>query len=60
MGFVPHPIEFGVKFRFLLKIYANDMKRWLKYVIFGGHHMCFGLPSRFELSPKLKLMFEIN
>ncbi len=53
-------IEFGVKFNFLLKIYANYMKRWLKYVIFGGHHMCFGLISCIELSPKLKLKFEIN
>jgi hypothetical protein len=54
MGFVPHPIDFGVKFRFLLKI------RWLKYVLFGGHHMCFSLPSPIELSPKLKLKFGIN
>jgi hypothetical protein len=44
-GFFPQPIEFGVKFSFLLKIYANYMKRWLKYVLFGGHQMCFGLPS---------------
>jgi hypothetical protein len=34
-------------------IYANYMKRWLKYVLFGGHQICFGLPSRLELSPKL-------
>jgi hypothetical protein len=22
----------------------NYMKRWLKYVLFGGHYMCFGPP----------------
>jgi hypothetical protein len=30
MGFIPQPIEFGVKFRFLLKFFA--MKRWLKHI----------------------------
>jgi hypothetical protein len=55
MGFVPQPAEFGFKFNFLLKIYANYMKRWLKYVLFGGHHMCFALPSHIELSPKIKV-----
>jgi hypothetical protein len=80
MGFLPQHVEFGVKFSFLLKIYAitwkygwnmsysgitkwvllpntlnlvsnslffvenlcNYMKRWLKYVLFGSHRMCFG------------------
>jgi hypothetical protein len=46
MGFVPQHVEFGVKFGFLLKIYAitwingwnmSYMKRWLKYILFGGH-----------------------
>jgi hypothetical protein len=60
MGFVPHLVEFGFKFSFLLKIYANYMKRWLKYVLFGGHQICFGLPSRLELSSKLKLKSKIN
>jgi hypothetical protein len=60
MGFVPQPFEFGVKFSFLLKIYANYMKRWLKYVLFGGHQMCFGLPSCIELSLELKLKYKIN
>ncbi len=36
MRFVPQLVEFGFKFSFLLKIYANYMKKWLKYVIFGG------------------------
>jgi hypothetical protein len=45
MGFVLQPVEFGFKFSFLLKIYANYMKKWLKYVLFGDYHMCFGLPS---------------
>jgi hypothetical protein len=44
MGFVPQLDEFGFKFSFLLKIYANYMKRWLEYILFGGHQMCFGLP----------------
>jgi hypothetical protein len=44
MGFVPQLVEFGFKFSFLLKIYANYMKRWLEYILFGGHQMCFGLP----------------
>jgi len=82
IGFVPQTIEFGVKFKFLLKIYAitwkdglntsyvvairwvlfpsylslmsnsnflleiyaNYMKRWLKYVLFGSHKMCFSFP----------------
>jgi hypothetical protein len=60
MGFVPEPIEFGVKFSFLLKIYVNYMKIWLKYVLFDGHHMCFGLPLCIQLSPKLKLKSKIN
>jgi hypothetical protein len=60
MGFVPKPVEFGVKFSFLLKIYANYMKRWLKYVLFGGHQMYFGLPSCIELSLELKLTSRIN
>jgi hypothetical protein len=47
-------------FRFLLKIYANYMKRWLKYVVFGDHQMCFGLPSCIELSLELKLKSRIN
>jgi hypothetical protein len=51
MGFVPQCIEFGFKFNFLLKIYANYMKKWLKYVLFGGHQMGFRLPSCIELSP---------
>ncbi len=55
MGFVPQCVEFGFKFNFLLKIYANYMKKWLNYVLFGGHQMCFCLPSCIELSPKLKL-----
>jgi len=29
----------------------NYMKIWLKYVLFGGHHMCFGRPLHIELSP---------
>ncbi len=60
MGFVPPPVEFGFKFSFLLKIYANYVKRWSKYVLFGGHYMFFGLLLRIELSPKLKLKFRIN
>jgi hypothetical protein len=48
MGFVPYPVEFGVKFSFF---YANYMKRWLKYGLFGGHQMCFRLPSCIELNP---------
>jgi hypothetical protein len=60
MGFVPQPIEFGFKFGFLLKIYANYMKRWLKYVIFGGHYMCFGFPSHIELSSEIKLKSRIK
>ncbi len=60
MGFVPQPIEFGLKFNFLLKIDVNYMKRWLKYVLFAGHQMCFGLPLCAELNPKLKLKSEMN
>jgi hypothetical protein len=59
MGFVPQLVD-GVKFSILLKIYANYIKRWLKYVLFGSHHMCFGLPSCIELSSKLKLKFGMN
>jgi hypothetical protein len=33
MSFVPQPIKFGIKFSFLLKIYTNYMKKWLKYVL---------------------------
>jgi hypothetical protein len=60
MGFVPQPVEFGVKFSILLKIYANFIKRCLKYVLFGSHHVCFGLSLCIELSPQLKLKFEMN
>jgi hypothetical protein len=35
-------------------------ERWLKYVIFGAHQMCFGLLLHIELSPKLKLKSGIN
>jgi hypothetical protein len=59
MGFVPQPVD-GVKFNILLKIYANYIKRWLKYVLFGSHQMCFRLPSCIELSPELKLKFGMN
>jgi hypothetical protein len=52
MGFVPQLVEFGFKFIFLLKIYANYMKRWLKYVLFTSHQMCFGFLSCIELSPE--------
>jgi hypothetical protein len=44
----------------LVQNLCNYMKRWLKYVLFGGHHMCFGFPSHIELSPKLKLKSGIN
>jgi hypothetical protein len=60
MDFVPQPIVFGFKFIFLLKIYANYMKKWLKYVIFGGHYTCFGFPSCIELTPESKLKSRIN
>jgi hypothetical protein len=30
------------------------------YVLFGGHQMCFGLPSCIELYLELKLKFGIN
>jgi hypothetical protein len=60
MGFVPQPVEFGVKFSFLLKIYVNYMKICLKYVLFDGHHMCFGLLSCIEFSLELKLKSKIN
>jgi hypothetical protein len=60
LGFVPQYVEFGFKFSFLLKIYANYMKRLLKYVLFSGHHMCFCFPLHIELSPKLKLKSKIN
>jgi hypothetical protein len=46
--------------QFFVKHLCNYMKRWLKYVLFGGHYMCFGLPSHIELSPKLKLKSKIN
>jgi hypothetical protein len=49
-----------LNFRFLLKIYANYMKGWLKYGLFGGHQMCFGFPSCIELSLELKLKSGIN
>jgi hypothetical protein len=43
MGFVPQPIEFNVKFSFFVEILCNDMKKWLKYVLYGGHQMDFVL-----------------
>ncbi len=61
MGFVFQLVEFGFKFSFLLKIYANYMKKMVEiYVLFGGHQMCFGLPLCIELSPELKLKSRIN
>jgi len=43
-----------------VEIYANYMKRWLKYVLFGNHHMCFGLPLCIKLSPELMLKSGMN
>ncbi len=57
-GFVPQHVEFGFKFNFLLKIYANYMKRWLKYVIFGGHQMDF-VPQRVEYGFKFSFLLKI-
>jgi hypothetical protein len=32
----------------------------LKYVLFGNHQMCFGLPSCIKLSPELMLKSGMN
>jgi hypothetical protein len=40
MGFIPQPVEIGFKFNFVLKIYANYMKRWLKYMSYLVATIC--------------------
>jgi hypothetical protein len=58
MGFVPLFVEFGVKFRFLLKCFAITMKRWLKYFLFGGHQRGKFVPQHVEFGFKFSFLFK--
>jgi len=40
MGFIFQLVVFGFKFSFLLKIYENYMKRWLKYMSYLVATIC--------------------
>jgi hypothetical protein len=42
----------------LVEILCNYMKRWLKYVLFGGHQMGF-VPQRVELGFKFNFLLKI-
>jgi hypothetical protein len=58
MGFVPQPIEFGVKFKFLLNFFAITWKR-LKYVLFGGHQMGKFVPQCVEFGFKFSFLLKV-
>jgi hypothetical protein len=62
MGFVPQHFEFGVKFSFLLKIYAITWKDgWNTSFIVVTKCVLTPPPSLcIELSPELKLKSKIN
>jgi len=58
MGLVHQPVEFVVKFKFLL-IFCNYMKRWLKYVLFGDHQMGKFVPQCVEFGFKFNFLLKI-
>jgi hypothetical protein len=60
IGFVLQLFEFGVKFQVLVENLCKLYEKMVEIRLFGGHQMCFGLPSCIELSLELKLKSGIN
>jgi len=57
MGFVPQSVQFGVKFNFVENL-CKLHEKWLKYVLFGDHNMCFGCSSCIAFKSRIRVKVE--